>query len=126
MAGYLHSIQSMATLASEKLEIDGWKAYSFASDDADGMTLTGCVPDGEYSRGPRKGTPRYGNPIPGTKKTIVLSRSELDAFAQRKEEATGDCYNCDGTGKTWAGWSKDAGTKFRDCSRCNATGKVQP
>ena len=55
---------------------------------------------------------------------VVVSDSEMNAFAQEYERTTGKCWNCKGSGQAFAGWSKDEGTKTRPCERCQATGAI--
>jgi hypothetical protein len=85
----------------------------------DDMLLTGCVCDSAYTRGPRKGKPKYdGRPI-----QAIVSDGELKAERLRYEAETGRCSDCLGIGKTIASAGK-GGTTYRACSACQGTGKA--
>lgn len=85
--------------------------------------VTGEVPDGVYTRGPRKGKPRFRRHAGQHHMTIVVSDSEIYSEAAQHESG-GSCWNCKGTGEVWAGWSVAEGTKRRTCGRCGGTGKA--
>ncbi|QSQ14082.1 hypothetical protein [Myxococcus landrumensis] len=86
------------------------------------------VSGGVYSTlvksGPRKGKPNYGKPDPGTERRLVISFVELDACKAQWEAETGKCSKCGGSGEEGAGWSKEGGSRYRTCTRCNGSGKA--
>lgn len=85
----------------------------------DDMLLTGCVCDSVYTRGPRRGKPKYdGTPI-----QAVVTEVELNAERRRYEEETGQCSDCLGAAKTLAS-AGVSGTTYRPCSMCRGTGKA--
>lgn len=51
-------------------------------------------------------------------RAIVLPDAELEAFAAEYERTTGKCYDCDGSGKVFARWSKADGVEYRTCPAC--------
>jgi len=56
---------------------------------------------------------------------IIVSQQQCDEAALAYEQETGACSRCIGhPGQEIAGWSKDAGTKYRECPRCKSTGKA--
>jgi hypothetical protein len=117
---YKFSIKDAMEAAEVKAGIEGWKAYKWENCDGDSI-VTGSVPDGVYSKGPRKGDPRFT----GTGKRVIISKVELETMAVAYEAETGKCWNCRGTGKTWAGWCRHKGTSYRECERCNGTGDAK-
>lgn len=57
-----------------------------------------------------------------TEKTCVISDEEAQAEQELYERETGNCGECMGTGKVWAGWSVESGNTYCPCKECNATG----
>lgn len=86
---------------------------------AEDYIVTGAVPVGFYSRGPRKGKPKWEGP--GIK--VIVTRAETDAEVKRYEEETGNCAECLGTKEVFASWNIKTGVKMRPCQTCDATGK---
>lgn len=91
----------------------------------DGSLVTGCVPDGVISRGPRKGEPRLNKPVPGATQKIFVSTEELLGFASRYEADTGNCFHCKGEGSEVVAWSEAEGIQKAACDRCSSTGRVE-
>lgn len=117
-----HSIRDVLDLAEQKSGIEGWKGYRWWTlADGGGSIVCGCVPSGVYSRGPRKGQPKYRPATPGTERTVIVSDDELHAAAAEFEQA-GKCWHCKGAGKTIAQIHVTEGTTYRNCARCNGTG----
>jgi hypothetical protein len=123
MSTYQHSINDAIALAEKKAGIDGWKGYLWEAAKEDSI-VKGCVPDGIYSKGPRKGRPRFSKPKTGTDFTVVVTRSELDVEALRYETETGKCWHCRGTTERVIGWSREHGARTKPCERCNASGNA--
>lgn len=92
----------------------GWEA----TDDG-GSILTGGQTR-ELTRGPRKGRRTYS----GQKFRVVVTRAEEDAERDEYERTTGFCAACVGSGRQFEKWSKDHGTWYGDCEKCNGTGKA--
>lgn len=120
------SIGDFLEAAEEKVGIEGWKAYRWQRLDCGSNLVTGCVPDGVYARGRRKGEPRYSKPLPGTQRVVAITMSEMRVRAARFESTTGKCWKCKGTGQEFAGWSAAEGVRTRRCGRCHGTGKAPP
>ncbi len=114
---YRHTIQDIMQVATQKSGIEGWVAYEWEAVGDDSI-VKGCVPNGVYSKGPRKGQPRISVPVEGTTKRIVVSTSEADESAERFIEETGRCYTCKGERRVWDGWSAAEGNSHKDCSDC--------
>ncbi len=117
---YSFSIKDAMEAAEVKVGIEGWKAYEWQNCDGDSI-VTGSVPDGVYSKGPRKGEPRFKGPG----ERVIVSKVELETMAVAYEAETGKCWDCRGTGKMWAGWNKAEGNSYQECQRCNGTGEAQ-
>lgn len=120
------SLQDIMDVAAKKIGIPDWQGYQWeAVSDRQGdydSIVTGCVPDGVYSKGPRKGSPRFSFPKHGTKRTAIVTTAELVPIAA-EYESQGRCWDCKGSGKTIASVHITEGTTYRDCSRCKGTGK---
>lgn len=117
------SIQDIMQVAEAKTEIPGWIAYEWQAMEG-GSIVVGCVPDGVYTRGPRKGTPRLDTKGCTHRIAMVVALSEMEDRAHKYEAESGRCWNCKGEGKVWSSWSAESGTRFRSCDRCGATGKA--
>ena len=113
---YRFTIDDEIEFAARKVGIEGWQGYKWERTD-NGALILGCVPDGVYQRGPRKGWPRFDKPMPGTTRHICILTSEMIAHAAEYERVTHKCWDCKGLGTILASWSPD-GRKFADCPRC--------
>jgi len=116
-----HSIRDAMDLAAKKCGIPGWEGYRWQAMEG-GSLVHGCVPSGLYTRGQRKGTPKFRPPMPGTDRVVVISDADISAEADAYETA-GKCWNCKGEGKTIARISVADGTSYRECRACDGTGK---
>lgn len=114
------SFQDVADVAADAAGIEGWSVY-LVEHVTGGWLAKGCVPNGVYQRGPKKGRPRYGDPVEGTRRTVVVSDEQMRAAAAAYE-SSGQCWDCKGSGEVFAGWSAAAGVSKRPCTRCNGTG----
>src|SRR5258708_36492045 len=95
-------------IAIEKSGIAGWTPFRWEALGNDDMLITGGVAR-ILTRGPNKGRERWHGQ--GTR--VVVLRAELDAAMAKYEAETGNCAECEGSGKTTAGWSVAEGTKYR-------------
>ena len=84
--------------------------------ETDDLIVTGGVPR-LMTRGPRKGKKTWD----GARDKVVVTRAEIDAAHLAYESETGKCFKCT-DGQAWCGWSAADGHRYKDCSRCNATG----
>ena len=84
--------------------------------------VKGAAPIGKYTRGPRKGEPKW--PKAEVYDILWIKDSEFDETKRLWEEETGKCSTCYGTGQEHVGWSKAEGSKHKPCEKCNATGKA--
>lgn len=107
---------------------DGWRAYRYEVRDQrlgyvpDRYFVTGCVPDGTYTRGPRKGEPRYKRPLPGTVRTVTFTKAELDAWEKAWALRTGKCVVCGGSALELRSWNVETGPVHGPCRPCGGTG----
>jgi DnaJ-class molecular chaperone len=115
------SVNDIMRFAESKSAIDGWQAYRWEQMKG-GYLVKGCVPDGVYRSGRRKGRPRFKNPVKGTELSIVVSDADMKTEAEIYEETTGNCWDCKGKGEVFQSWHHIDGTKYKPCQRCNATG----
>jgi hypothetical protein len=122
-AEYRYSIHDAMEVAAKKVGIEGWRGYEWENV-AGGQIVRGCVPDGLYTKGHRKGQFRFNKPIIGSDKIVLITSDDLHNFAVQYEKETYQCWDCKGSGHEFVGWSKDEGLKVRDCVRCNGTGKI--
>jgi hypothetical protein len=89
--------------------------------------MEGYVHDGTtFKRGKRAGKRKPGCAVEGTRRKIIFTMADLDAFMRAWELETGQCHRCFGTGEELAGSSTTDGDRYRACSRCFATGKAHP
>lgn len=114
----------MFAYATKLHGVPGWKAFKWEGKDRGFNIVTGSVPIGTYTKGPRAGTPKWPSRGHATEAEVIITKAELDAEAAIYESKTGNCYNCSGSGQELAGWSKDTGARYRSCSTCKGEGKA--
>jgi len=118
---YKASINDIMEIAAEKVGIEGWVGYQWEKLTG-GNVVTGQVPDGVYSSGPRKGEPRFRNHAEAHKKTVAISDADVQEAAKAYENKSGCCWYCKGKGRVFAGWSSANGTRYKPCDYCKASG----
>lgn len=96
-----------------------WKAFRFEAVTG-GYIVVGAIPVGVYSRGPRKGKPKWN----GTGTKIVVSDADVKAEADKYVLDTGNCPDCLGTREELQSWSATHGTKTQPCSVCAGSGRA--
>lgn len=96
---------------------DGWEVCRWSRIGTDAVLYEGGVPT-VIQRGPNKGKKRWRGPV----QSAVVTDAEEWAERARYERETGRCANCYGSGRQWAGWHYQEGTKYRPCRACGATG----
>lgn len=76
--------------ASEKIRQEhglpeGWRAYRLAVLGTNGshVQMDGGVYPETYSKGPRKGSPDYRKPLPGSERTVIISMLDYDDLVGR-------------------------------------------
>ena len=99
--------------ASSAWLMHGWEAVG-----KNDLIVSGGVPVGTYTRGPRKGRPKWV----GKSDKVVVTAAEQHAEKAAFEQETGNCAECQGTKETWAGWNCETGNRYRPCAKCAATG----
>lgn len=125
MRPYRFSMGDAFDLAKTIVGMDGWEPYRWQLADGDGHIVNGCKPSGYYTRGERKGQPKFRPATPGTERMVAISKRDLEARAAAYEAETGKCWDCKGEGQTWAGWSSEAGHKHRTCARCEGSTRAR-
>lgn len=117
------SIGQIMEQAAENVDIAGWKGCAWECCDGIAGIVTGHVYTGEvFKSGQRKGKLKPKG-VPGTKRIVGVTNEQMQARAARYE-ATGACWNCQGSGRRFASWSRDKGTETAPCERCGATGRI--
>lgn len=104
-----------------------WRLYSWDSIDA--LKLGHSHPDGRMKiKGAvapnlEDGRPAWAYMDKATKRTVIFTHAEHDAFVLAWEMRTGKCSGCakDHPGQEYLGWSKDKGTLMGTCPRCHGT-----
>jgi len=112
------------TLAARRVHglPDDWlpRIYS-ALDRGLGFELRGSVPIGTYSRGPRKGRPKWPR-LAGLQR-VVITADEVRQARIWWENETGLCSYCGGSGHQVKSIGI-SGTTYRQCISCDGTGKA--
>lgn len=86
-----------------------------------GFELRGSVPIGTYSRGPRKGRPKW--PRLAELQRVVVTADEVRQARIQWENETGMCSHCGGSGQQVQSIGI-SGTTYRQCIACDGTGKA--
>jgi hypothetical protein len=116
----MSAIQHIESAARRKLSaVSEWKGYSFEVV-AGGYIVIGEIPMGVYSRGPKKGSPKWKGR--GTK--VIVSDADVKAETEKYVLDTGNCPDCLGTKEELVSWSATHGTKTRPCSVCAGSGRA--
>ena len=96
----------------ENFEFYHWRAFGDGNGRA--VMLTGCVVTSVYSKGPRKGQPKYD----GAPMTAYVTSDEEAEERTRWAAETGKCPECYGLGHCVTGWKRDVGTTWKTCRAC--------
>jgi hypothetical protein len=110
----------MSRIARRKLgappewELCGWERVG-----TDGVLITGGIPR-LLKSGPSKGKKTWRD-SEITKAVVTKGEEAIERAAY--EASTGNCGECLGSGKTWAGWKLGEGSSYRQCRDCSGTGK---
>lgn len=54
---------------------------------------------------------------------VVITEPEMAEHAKTFEADQDRCWDCKGETVVQSGWSRDKGTSYKECPRCNGTGK---
>ena len=101
---------------------DDWQPRIYGCLDRDlGFYLRGAVPVGTYSRGPRKGRPKF--PPLGQLQRVVITQEEVLQTQIQWEHETGLCCRCGGSGQQVKSTGIN-GTTYRTCIQCDGTGEA--
>jgi len=99
-----------------------WKPQIYGFLDRNlGFYLRGAVPIGTYSRGPRKGQPKF--PPLGQLQRVVITAHEVRQARIEWENEMGLCSYCGGSGQQVKSVGIN-GTTYQDCVACKATGQA--
>jgi hypothetical protein len=99
-------------LSSPLYKMSGWQAVT------DGYIIYVCDVLGVKTKGKNKGRTKWGK---DRHKALVMD-IEINVELEKWEKETGKCCKCGGDGQEWAGWHRDTGNSYRDCTRCGTTG----
>ena len=97
---------------------DDWKLYAVKHIDDDITLVEGAVPLGVR----KNGLPKWP-PVKDCQK-VYVTMQQRDEVARAYEASTGRCVECGGDGFVFNGWHYEKGFKYRDCTKCGATGKA--
>jgi hypothetical protein len=106
---------------------DGWRWFSSevlnyqAAREHQSYLLRGAVVP-NITKGKHAGQPAWKGRDKNQDSSFAVSVPALNAFYEEWEQSEGKCHRCFGTGEAWAGWSRDTGTKYCTCSRCDGPG----
>lgn len=104
----------------------GWHWYSLEaigdSRERGGVLVKGAICTTLYKSGVRKGQKNWTKRDRSTDREFLVTFREHDDFIARWERTTGMCSLCYGTGKRVGRVGVD-GRDYRDCYKCNATGR---
>jgi hypothetical protein len=115
------NINFLEVAARRKLGLsDAWKSYRWEVVSG-GVIVDGEITTATYSRGPRKGKPKFTGK--GTR--VVVTDAEVKAEEALYVQTTGNCLECQGTGQEFESWTAGVGIKTRPCRKCEATGKAR-
>jgi hypothetical protein len=112
------------TLAARRVHglPDDWRPKIYeALDRGLGFALRGAVPIGSYSRGPRKGRPKW--PRLAELQRVVITADEMRQARIWWENETGLCSYCGGSGQQVKSIGI-SGTTYSQCISCDGTGKA--
>lgn len=117
------SIPDIHTLAARRVHNlpDNWQPRIYESLDRGlGFVLRGSVPIGTYSRGPRKGRPKW--PPLGQLQRVVITADEVRQEQILWEHETGLCCLCGGSGQTVRSVGVQNGITYQKCIECEGAG----
>lgn len=87
-----------------------------------GIIYEGAVPLGVYKKGKREGQTKW--PPAKACRTFTVLKAEIDAFRASWEKETGICSACFGKGKNAFRIPAKSDDDYRECKRCQGTGKA--
>ena len=96
-----------------------WMPCIYESIDG-GFLLHGSVPIGTYSRGPRKGRPKW--PPTRDLRRVIVTRAQVEGAKSTYEQETGKCHYCCGSGQTVKSVGVNQETTYRLCPKCHGSG----
>ena len=105
---------------SDAFQFFSWQCMPHGAKEVIYYELAGGVPQAKFKSGPRKGRWNYSTCI--DRMTLRVTAPELLQHEHEYIEATGNCSECMGEGKTLASIGI-SGTTYRECKRCSGTGK---
>lgn len=112
---------ALSAVARRKLGVGpSWEIYAWQRLASDDVLVEGAVPSHPKAK---RGNRRWQG-CKGDK--VVVTRAEAEAATAEYERTTGNCAKCEGRREEWHGWNHTTGHSYRPCTRCNATGRIQP
>jgi len=104
---------------------DKWKPYQWRMLPSGGpyelAEITGAVVP-LITKGKRKGQHNWNKMDRSTNKIVYITIAENAEFAEKWQEETGLCANCEGKGKTMKSWHHINGAEYQECKECEGTG----
>lgn len=87
-----------------------------------GIIYEGAVPLGVYKSGPKAGRTKW--PPAKACQTFTVLKTEIDSFRASWEQETGICSDCLGKGRNAFRIPPKSDDDYRECRRCQGTGKA--
>ena len=109
---------------------DDWSPYSYKClpehpQKAELVEAIGAVAPLK-TRGKSKGSHNWGKMDRATKRTVYITFDEHAEWVKSWEAGPGKCAKCRGTGNEWCGWSVIEGNRYKECTKCQGSGKSNP
>jgi len=102
-----------------------WEASGFEFvPDLDAVKVDGLLVEHRFGSGLLKGRPNYKKCTNG-RRTFYVLKKDIEAWEAKREQTTGECMRCNGSGKRLSRWTKTEGSVYVVCSRCQGAGKVE-
>lgn len=125
----LCSMELLEECAREKAGMgDDWMPYSYKClpehpQKTELVEVIGAIAPLKM-RGKLKGTRNWRKMDRTTKRTVYITLKEHAEWVKEWEKKTGKCATCRGTGNKWCGWSRNVGSRYKSCTKCQGSGKV--
>lgn len=87
------------------------------------VEFTGAVA-GRYIKGKKAGEPNWKTMVRDTKQVFIVRCDDYAKYEAGFVQRTGKCASCTGSGKAFASWNRDTGTRYTHCNYCGGTGNA--
>ena len=112
---HIENIARRKLSVSEEWQSCVWKRVGDTNDCIVSLSIPHII-----TRGKNKGKKRW----PGPTRDAVVTQVEIQAEIKRYELETDNCGQCYGEGRTWVGWGKDTGDRYKICAKCHGSGSA--